>query len=317
MLINLITSYRKTAAIYTFVEAGLSIHFKNGTYVDINKLADQYGIDYSRLNRLCDFLTEIGVLVSGNDGVALSEECSALADPDSFEFLTIKYEINREHWDSWLMYPKSLLENNGKPAFDMAHGKSFYEIWDNDKVLKSNFDALMSKYTNRIIKELLVIYDFNKYNRILDLGGGDGELLIRISEKFKGKDYAVLDRYNEIPIYDGIDFINGDFFESIPSGYDLYILKNVLHNWSDNDAISLLKNCREVMDDNANILIITLMKKQKSPIVKSVDLLMDMLYLGKERYFSEFEHLANQAGFVVRYSRDIDEMFSLIELGVK
>ncbi|OCA56538.1 methyltransferase [Photorhabdus namnaonensis] len=317
MLINLITSYRKTAAIYTFVEAGLSIHFKNGTYVDINKLADQYGIDYSRLNRLCDFLTEIGVLVGGNGGFALSDECSALADPDSLEFLTIKYEINPGHWDAWLMYPKSLLENNGKSAFEMVYGKPFFELWDSDKELKSNFDALMSKYTNRIIEELLVIYDFNKYNRILDLGGGDGELLIRVSEKFKGKDYAVLDRYNEIPIYEGIDFINGDFFEPIPSDYDLYILKNVLHNWPDNEAISLLKNCRKVMDDNANLLIITLMKKTKSPMVKSVDLLMDVLYLGKERYLSEFEHLADQAGLVVRYSKDIDGMFSLIELGVK
>ncbi|WP_289994323.1 methyltransferase [Photorhabdus laumondii] len=317
MLIDLITSYRKTAAIYTFVDAGLSIHFKNGDYVDINKLASQYGIDYSRLNRLCDFLIEIGVLVSSDHGVALSEECSALADPNSVEFLTVKYEINSEHWDSWLMYPKSLLENNGKSAFEMVHGKSFFEHLDSHKGLKSDFDALMSKYTNKIIKELLVIYDFNKHNRILDLGGGDGELLIRISEQVKGKDYTVLDRYNEVPISEGINFIKGDFFKPIPTGYDLYILKNVLHNWPDNDAISILKNCREAMDNNATLLIITLMKKPQSLVVKSVDILMDMLFSAKQRYLSEFEGIANQAGLVIRHYKDLDEIFSLIELKVK
>ncbi|AWK44377.1 methyltransferase [Photorhabdus laumondii subsp. laumondii] len=317
MLAELITSYRKSIAIYTFVDTGLSVHFKNGTYMDINELASQYGIDYSRLNRLCDFLIEIGVLVSSNDRVALSEECRVLADPESMESLIAKWEFNSGLWNAWLMYPKSLLENNGKSAFEIANGKPFFEYLDSNKLLKSKFDSLMSKDSDKMIEKLFNVYDFNQHDKILDVGGGEGNLLIRMSEKVKEKHYAVLDRYNELPDYGNINFIDGDFFKSIPSGYDLYILKNVIHDWPDNDAILILENCRKAMGNNATILLITLMKKPQSNIIKYFDILMDVSSLGKERDLTEFEYLANQAGLVIQDVKDIDESYSIIQLGVK
>ncbi len=105
--------------------------------------------------------------------------------------------------------------------------------------------------------------------------------------------------------------------ESIPSGYDLYILMNIIHNWSDNDVISILDNCRKAMDDNATITVINMMKKPQSPIANSMSILMDMLFLSKERYLTEIENLANQAGLTIQDAKDIDETFSLIELKVK
>ncbi|KER03299.1 methyltransferase [Photorhabdus temperata] len=317
MLIELITSYRKSAAIYALVDTGLSLHFKDGTYVNITELSRQSGIDHSRLSRLCDYLIEIGVLVSNNDRVTLSDECSALADPESMESLLIKWEIRSDYWNAWLMYPKSLLENNGKTAFEMVHGKPFFNHLNNNEFIKSAFDSLMSRLSDTMIGKLFDIYDFNQHNRILDLGGGEGNLLVKISEKVKGKHYAVLDRYNEVPVSEDMDFIDGDFLESVPSGYDLYILKNVLHNWSDNDAISILKNCRKAMDDNAAILLITVIKSPLSPMVKSLDLFMEILYLGKERNLTEFEYLANQAGLIIQETKSIDELSSIIKLGVK
>ncbi|ERT14795.1 methyltransferase [Photorhabdus temperata] len=317
MLIELITSYRKSAAIYAFVNTGLSINFKDGAYVDISELSHKSGIDHSRLSRLCDFLIEIGVLVGNNDKVALSDECSALANPESMESLMTKCEISPEFWNAWLMYSKSLLENNDKPAFEIAHGKPFFNYLENNQLLKYNFDHFMSKNSDKIIGKLLDIYDFSQYNRILDLGGGEGNLLVRISEKIKGKHYAVLDIYNKVPVSENIEFIDGDFFKSIPSGYDLYILKNVIHNWSDNDAILILKNCRKAMDNGATILLIGLIKKSQSERIKSTDIAMDVLLSGKERYLTEFEYLAEQAGLVIKDTKNINELYSIIELGVK
>ncbi|NRN29506.1 methyltransferase [Photorhabdus heterorhabditis] len=320
MLTELIRSYRKSAAIYALVNTGLSVHLKDGIYVDIGELSHKCGIDNSRLSRLCDFLIEIGVLVSNNHGVALSDECSALADPNSLESLLVKHEISSYNWNSWLAYPESLLKNDNKSAFEITHGKPFFEYLDNNKLIKSNFDSLMSRNSDKLAKKLLEIYDFNKHNKILDLGGGEGNLLVKINEKVKGKHYTVLDRYNEIPISEDMDFINGDFLKSVPSGYDLYILKNVIHNWSDDDSILILKNCRKAMDDNATLLLITIMKKPQSPIeniAKSMDIFMDVILLGKERYLTEFEYLADQAGLVIQETEDIDESFSFIKLGVK
>ncbi|ETS31826.1 methyltransferase [Photorhabdus temperata] len=317
MLINLITSYRKSAAIYAFVDTGLSVYFKDGAYIDISELSHKSDIDHSRLSRLCDFLIEIGILVSNNDKIALSDECSALANPESMESLMTKCEISPEFWLAWLMYSKSLLENNGKPAFEIVHGKPFFDYLENNQSLKSNFDHFMSKNSDKIVGELLDIYDFSQYNRILDLGGGEGNLLVRISEKAKGKHYAVLDMYNEVPVSGDMEFINGNFLKSIPSGYDLYILKNVIHNWSDNDSILILKNCRKAMDDSATILLIGLIKKSPSERIKSTDIAMDVLLSGKERYLTEFEYLADQAGLIIKNTKNINELYSIIELGVK
>ncbi|CAQ86474.1 MULTISPECIES: methyltransferase [Photorhabdus] len=320
MLTELIRSYRKSAAIYALVNTGLSVHLKDGIYVSINELSHKCGIDNSRLNRLCDFLIEIGVLVNNNHGVALSDECRALADPSSLESLLVKHEISSYNWNSWLMYPESLLRNDNKSAFEIAHGKPFFEHLGDNKLIKSNFDSLMSRNSDKLAKKLLETYDFSKHKRILDLGGGEGNLLVKINEKVKGKHYAVLDKYNETPVSENMEFINGDFLKSVPSGYDLYILKNVIHNWSDNDSISILKNCRKAMNDDASILLITIMKKPLSPIVniaKSMDIFMDVLLLGKERYLTEFEYLANQAGLIIQDTQDLDESFSFIKLGVK
>ncbi|PQQ37975.1 methyltransferase [Photorhabdus laumondii] len=317
MLAELITSYRKSAAIYAFVDTGLSIHFRNGAYVDRDELSRQCGIDYSRLDRLCDFLIEIGILVNHGHKVTLSEECSALADPESMESLIVKWELSPDCWNAWSMYPRSLLENNGKPAFEITHGKSFFEHLASNKLLKSNFDSSMSKGSDKIIEKLLDIYDFGQYNRILDIGGGEGSLLVKMSEKVKGKHYAVLDRYDEIPVLENIDFINGDFLKSIPSGYDLYILKNVIHDWSDNNAILILENCRKAMDNGSAVLLISYMKKPQSKMVIYLDILMDVLFSGKERYLTELENLVNQAGLVIKDVKDIDELSSIIQLGIK
>ncbi|MBS9428412.1 methyltransferase [Photorhabdus akhurstii] len=317
MLVELIASYRKSIAIYAFVDTGLSVYFKDGAYMDINELASQYDIDYSRLNRLCDLLIEIGVLVSSNDKVALSDGCRALADPESIESLMIKWEFDSDFWNAWLMYPKSLLENNGRSAFEIAHGKPIFEYLDSNELLRAKFNSLMSKNSNKMIEKLFDIYDFSQHDKILDVGGGRGNLLIKISERVKGKHYAVLDRYNKSPTYENIDFIDGDFFKSIPLGYDLYILKNIIHDWSDNESILILENCRKAMDNNATILLITLMKKPQSKFVKYLDILMDMTSLGQERNLTEFECLAKRAGLIIQDVKDIDESYSIIQLGVK
>ncbi|OCA56539.1 methyltransferase [Photorhabdus namnaonensis] len=317
MLAELIASYRKSAAIYAFIDTGLSIHFKDGAYVEIDELSRQCGIDYSRLDRLCDFLIEIGILINHGDKVTLSEECSALADPESMESLIVKWELSPDCWNAWPMYSKSLLENDGKPAFEIMHGKSFFEHLVSNKSLKSNFDSSMSKTSDKIIGKLLDIYDFSQYDRILDVGGGEGNLLLKISEKVKGKHYAVLDRYHEIPVLENIDFINGDFFKLIPSGYDLYILKNILHDWPDDKAVLILENCRKAMDSGAKILLIGYIKKPQYKAVIYLDMLMDALFSGKERNLTEFERLANQAGLVIQDVKDVDEWFSIIQLGIK
>ncbi|TDB60703.1 methyltransferase [Photorhabdus khanii] len=317
MLVELITSYRKSAAIYAFVNTGLSVYFKDGAYIDISELSHKSGIDHSRLSRLCDFLIEIGVLTSNNDKVALSDECRTLADPESMESLFIKWELSPDCWNAWSMYPKSLLKNDGKSAFEIAHGKPFFEYFDNNKLVRSIFDSAMSKTSDKIIEKLLDIYDFSQYNSILDVGGGEGNLLIKIREKIKGKHYAVLDRYNEIPVSENIEFINGDFLKSVPSGYDLYILKNIIHDWSDNDAILILENCRKAMDNGATVLLINYTKKPQSSMVIFLDILMDVLFSGKERFLNEFEYLANQAGLVIQDTKDIDESSSIIQLGIK
>ncbi|MEK9494917.1 methyltransferase, partial [Photorhabdus sp. P32] len=98
---------------------------------------------------------------------------------------------------------------------------------------------------------------------------------------------------------------------------DLYILKNIIHDWPDDKAVLILENCRKAMDNDSKILLISYMKKPQSKAVIYLDMLMDVLFSGKERYLTELERLANQAGLVIQDVKDIDELSSIVQLGIK
>ena len=108
----------------------------------------------------------------------------------------------------------------------------------------------------------------------------------------------------------------GDFFESVPRGGDVYLLKSVLHDWDDEKCSKILKNCHLAMDVNSRLLIIevVLQPKEQSIYANCMDVLMLAVTGGKERSLASFKQMLENSGFVLEHVYQTATEFSILEV---
>ncbi|MDE1495835.1 methyltransferase [Xenorhabdus bovienii] len=230
----------------------------------------------------------------------LTEQWASLSDPNSFETLYIKFELDPAFWNAWSQYSASLSKVNEKSAFELTHHEPFfyYLNHENNKNIKTLFDNLMAKKTDVINKYIIEYIPLNGISSFIDIGGGLGSFAKNIKMHYPHIQCHVMDQYDFTKKEsEGVTFINGNFFTAIPSGYDAYCIKNVLDDWPDNQAIDILKNCHKAMQKDSVLYVIDMIKEPND--AASFDLYMDTLLLGRKRYKSEFEFVAKQAGLSI------------------
>jgi hypothetical protein len=94
------------------------------------------------------------------------------------------------------------------------------------------------------------------------------------------------------------EIIGGDFFKEVPAGADAYILKGIIHDWNDQAALKILKNCRRAIQPQGTLLLVeTVLTESSDPAAALMDMLMMVLTSGRERNESEFRALLEEAGF--------------------
>ena len=148
-------------------------------------------------------------------------------------------------------------------------------------------------------------YDFSSFRKIVDVGGGDGTLLSGILTSCPDVSGILFDRINTIEIaregaggaLPRCELVAGDFFEDVPKGGDLYILKRIIHDWYDKDAALILRNCRRAMEGKSKLLI---MERVVGPpnqpsMANHQDIIMMVIVGGMERRETEYRSLLGQA----------------------
>ncbi|CDG89326.1 methyltransferase [Xenorhabdus bovienii] len=302
MLTEMTTVYRKSIALFTFVDSKAPTYLSTQDGKTAEQLAKLCHVSVDRFHRLLNYMQSLGVLLEKDDKFYLTEQCSSLSDPNSLETLHIKFELNPICWSSWTKYNASLNEENDKSSFEIHYHEKFFDYLghEQNKVLKNTFDNLMSKVTNIMNEDIIKHIPLHNISSVIDVGGGHGALAKRIKESYPNIRCAVMDQYDFIKQEsEGITFINGDFFSAIPSGYDAYCMKNVLHNWPDERVTDILKNCHQAMHKDSTLYVIDMIKEHSNAEAESFDLYMDVLLLGKERYQFELEALVKQAGLTI------------------
>jgi hypothetical protein len=157
------------------------------------------------------------------------------------------------------------------------------------------------------IAAIVDAYDFSRFRRLVDVGGGQGALLAAIlaaNTHVQGVLYdlpAVVSGASALR-RDGIaercEIIGGDFYDSVPSGGDAYLLSGIIHDWSDEAAVRILKNCRRAIEpDGTLILLDTVLTGSSDSARALMDLLMMVLTGGRERTESDFNAILREAGF--------------------
>ncbi|MCS1352613.1 methyltransferase [Mechercharimyces sp. CAU 1602] len=281
MLINVITAYRQSVALHTFVKLGIPFSLGQRRALTLHELSTHCELDGNRLSRLLDVMLELGIVRLDNLRYSLTEDAEVLADENSLETLWILCELGEDYWNMWPHYASSMRSYTSASAFERTHGTPFFSYLSHNPDLKDTFDRLMAKITENLSTEIIEYIECDEHSDVVDIGGGKGVLMKKLHQKYNLKSATVLDLYSENSrTEDGIEYANADFFRSIVAGKEIYILKNIIHDWNDEHALKILENCHRAMSNESRLFVIEIIKKKDSSKGKTLDLLMDALSFG-------------------------------------
>jgi hypothetical protein len=177
----------------------------------------------------------------------------------------------------------------------------------------ANFDSAMADFTRLIAIAGTAVYDFSSLRTLTDVGGGNGSLLIGLlnaNPRLHGTVFdqpAVAERAKNQIAKSGFakrcEAVGGDFFKEVPGGADAYILKHVIHDWSDDLALTILRNCRGAMAANGKLLLVEgifptrVDQSAGCRVAAASDVNMLVNTGGRQRTELEFHSLFEGAGF--------------------
>jgi hypothetical protein len=202
----------------------------------------------------------------------------------------------------------------GQPAFKKDDpNATWLTTFYADPKTAASFDEAMAVGTALVAPAVASVYDFSSFDTIVDIGGGNGELLATILSahpKLRGTLFErseVIERARERlaprSLQPRLDFRAGSFFEAVPEGLDAYLLKHVIHDWDDADAVAILKVCRRAMPAHAKLLIVEgLYPRRIEPSLEAQgvtanDVNMLVCTGGRQRSEAEFRELLAAASF--------------------
>lgn len=304
-LSQLITGFRVTQAIYVAATLGIA-DLLDAAPRSVEVLAETTGTHAPSLERLLLMLASVGLFARDADGrfsnTALSEH---LQDdhPHSMRGLALMYGAPWT-WTPWGALDETI--RTGRPAFDRLYGCPMFEHLSQNPSDAAIYNKAMSSTSARDLLGILEAYDFSGFDCIVDVGGGHGALLEAILARHPGPRGVLADQAPVLanallthgPLAGRCAAVPIDFFEAVPRDADCYVLKQIVHDWNDQDALRILRNVRSAIRREGRLLLIDIVLKPGNEPDPGRGLDMHMVTLkGRERTASEVEVLLAQAGF--------------------
>ena len=275
----------------------------------IDALAAATGTHASSLYRVLRALASRGVFTQdAGQRFALTPQAASLRTnvPGSLRSMAV-YWGSPWLWNAW----SHLLDgvHTGQTAFDLAHGTSFFAYLAQHPDDAAVFNQYMGERTIQPHAEFAAASDFSGMCLVVDVGGGHGASLIALLQShpaLRGVLFdlpqvvaGVRDHLLAAGVADRCDPVGGDFFASVPPGGDAYLLEGVLHDWDDERALHILRNCRRVMAGHGKLFVAELIVPEgNAPSqAKLVDVVMLTMLGGQQRTEAEFRALYARAGF--------------------
>jgi O-methyltransferase domain/Dimerisation domain len=230
-------------------------------------------------------------------------------------------------WRPWGELGHSV--RTGQPAFDRVFAMPIFEYFAKMPEAAAVFDAAMTSISTWESKAVVAAYDFSGISTLIDVAGGHGLMLttiLKANRKMRGVLFdlphvtaGATRLLRSGGVANRCQIVSGDFFTSVPEGGDACIMKHIIHDWDDERAIQILRNCHCAMQRGGKVLIVdaVIPSGNAAHFGKLLDL--EMLALtprGRERTRAEFRDLLQRSGFKFRRVIPTETHLSLVE-GVK
>jgi hypothetical protein len=307
-LLRLVNGYQVTQAIRTAVELGVADLLAEGPRAS-DDLAAAAGAHPATLYRLLRALASVGVLREEPERRFALTPMGACLRSDAREPLGewAAFVGRPYHFAVWADLPHSV--RTGESANERVLGMSGWDYRQRHPDEGAIFDRAMTGNSRRQAAGLLAAYDFGRFGTIVDVGGGQGAFLAAVLAKHPQVRGVLLDQPHVVAgaetvlgaagVAERCRVVGGSFFEAVPEGGDAYLLKYVLHDWADEEAVAILRACRRASGLDAALLVLerVVPPPNEGWNIKFSDLNMLVGPGGRERTREEFAELFAAAGF--------------------
>jgi O-methyltransferase domain/Dimerisation domain len=305
---RLVNGYQVTQAIHVAATLGIADLLREGPRSS-RDLADATQSHARSLHRVLRALAAVGVLHEDDDGrFALTEVgeglCSDAAEPVGGWAAYVGRPAHFRAWGALLQAVRT-----GDSAFVSVHGCDVWEYRAQHPEDGAIFDRAMTDTSRRANRQLLEAYDLGRFDRVVDVGGGHGAFLAAVLAAHPALQGILVDQPHVVAdapavleaagVSDRCEVVAGSFFDGVPAGADAYLLKAIIHDWEDDEALRILGNVRAAVADDGAALVVEreLGAPNENPDAKLSDLNMMVGPGGRERTRDEFAALFTDAGF--------------------
>lgn len=309
-LYRMMVAYRSLQPIYVAAKLGIA-----DLVTEIPKTADELAhltkAHAPSLRRLLLMLSSVGIFAEDAAGRFRATPLGELLrrdHPQSLRSMAVMFG-SAFFWRPWGELYDTVL--TGQPAFDRVYGISLFDYLSTHSEDAAIFNEAMTSASARDIPAILAAYDFSIFERIVDVGGGHGALLHAILSANPRLHGVLADlpavvagaaALRSEPTAQRCSIVATDFFESVPEGADGYLMKTIIHDWNDEDALKILRNCRRAIRRHGRLLLIEwVLKRPNEPDPgRGLDMQMLVQFTGRERTEADFEALLCAAGFSLK-----------------
>lgn len=324
LMTQMILSYMTTQAIYVAAKLGIADLLKDGPKSSL-QLAEETNVHARSLYRVLRALAGIGIFTEvEDDSFALTPLAETLrSDAHGSLRGTAIFMGDDWHLRVWADIMHSV--RTGEPAVEHVFGKPIFSYLAENTEDAAVFNDAMTSMSSSVIEAIMAAYDFSSIERIVDVAGGHGLLIgsiLKANPQMKGILFdvpSVIEGARKRLEAEGVEkrceLIAGDFFESVPGGGDAYIMKHIIHDWDDERALTILKNCHRVMRSDDKVLLVEMVvpKRDEPAAGKFLDIEMLLFTGGCERTEEEYAALFERAGFRLTKITPTASPYSVIE----
>jgi len=304
------TEHWKYMAVRTACKLNIFDLIKKG--IDTNeKIQKELAADFKAIETLLFALVQLGFLKIIANKYSLNDKSELLIDdnPQSLKNACILW--GDEHLDAWQKLDYTI--KTGKPSFEKSNTAYFDYLALNPDKLK-NYHKAMHEYAIEDYKDIHKFIDFDKYKSVMDIGGSIGALISVIKENTNIESCYLYDKKEVISLNNNlkIELVSGDFFKEIPLIADCLVLSRIIHDWEDEKANVILKNCYNALPENGEIILIENFTDKLESKASLLSLNMMIMCKSYERTEKEYVDLLNNNGFKINKIKQLNKLQYII-----
>jgi O-methyltransferase domain/Dimerisation domain len=323
-MLQMISGFWLSRAVYIAAKLGLADLVKEQPK-SAEELAEATDTHAPSLYRVLRALASAGIFAEDEAQRFHSTPLAATLQsdiPGSLRYIAMT-ELGEEHYPAWEQVLHSV--KTGEIAFNHRFGMPIWEFFAANPENARIFDNAMAHLTTSVNEAILSGYDFSPFGKIVDVAGGQGSLLVGILNANPAMRGVLCDlphviekatqRIRDDGLADRCELIASDIFQSVPEGGDAYVLKWIIHDWNDEQSLTILKNCRQAMAADGKLLLIesVIFPGNEPAFAKFMDLNMLVMTGGRERTESQYRELLAAAGFELTRIVQTPSPFCVIE----